>query len=71
MVREVMEGKELRQYVDGELPIPTEAELRREREEKAATGTDEATPGPSIISSTAGDGNGSPVSREAPVRPDL
>jgi cell division protease FtsH len=70
MEREVMEGKELRQYLAGERPVPGEVELEREREEKAASEA-EAKPGPAIIPSASGDGNGSGVPGEVPVRPDL
>jgi cell division protease FtsH len=33
--REVIEGSELRRYVDGDVPIPTQEELRQEAEKKA------------------------------------
>jgi hypothetical protein len=34
--REVIEGDELRRYVDGEIPVPTADELKRESAERLA-----------------------------------
>ena len=52
MAREVMEGKELKRYVDGEDPIPDEETLRREAAERSAESeTQEIKPGPAIIPS--------------------
>jgi cell division protease FtsH len=69
--REVIEGAELRQYLDGERPIPTKEELKREAQQKQAeevkNGTDKIPAGPDIIMSGAG--SASPT-QEIPVRPD-
>jgi cell division protease FtsH len=67
VTREVIEGKDLRQYVEGERPIPGEEELRREREERAIPQA-EAAPGPAVIPSAAGDREASPA--QVPSRPD-
>jgi cell division protease FtsH len=50
--REVIEGKQLRRYVDGEEPIPTKDELSKEAEQKReANGqTDHVPAGPELIS---------------------
>jgi cell division protease FtsH len=76
--REAIDGKELRQFVDGELPIPTRDELvrqgkeRREEEERVKV----AQPsGPSIIPAIRGDGASSasepePSAEQIPARPD-
>jgi cell division protease FtsH len=69
--REVIEGTELRQYLDGEKPIPTKEELKREAEQKQAedlkNGADKVPAGPDIIMSGAG--SASPT-QEIPV-PDV
>jgi cell division protease FtsH len=45
--REVMEGRELRRYVEGELPIPSSEDLARDRERRDREGHPAApTPGP-------------------------
>lgn len=46
--REVIEGKELRLYVDGEMPIPSKEELEREKEEDKRE-TEEIPPEPKIM----------------------
>ena len=70
--REVIEGAELRRYLDGEKPIPTKEELKRETErkqaEEARNGADKVPAGPEIIMSRAGD-SAAPT-QEIPVRPD-
>src|SRR5438105_5763995 len=56
--REAIDGKELRKFVDGELPIPTKEDLvqegleRREEERERAM---QPASGPSIISSLSGE----------------
>ncbi len=65
--REVIEGKELRRYVDGDLPIPTQEELRQEAAEKR-NGEQPMPKGPSLIASEASD-DAAPTA-EIPVRPD-
>ncbi len=75
MEREVMEGKELVQFLDGELPIPSEEQLRREREEKAATNgqdaKDQVKPGPAIIPSAPPvEVPSGSIGQEVPSRPD-
>jgi cell division protease FtsH len=66
--REVIEGKELRRYVDGDLPIPTREELRQEAEDKRNGEKTQAVPaGPRIIASAASDDG---ATAEIPVRPD-
>jgi cell division protease FtsH len=71
--REVIEGKELRRYVDGEVPIPTKEELERQSAERR---TEEAREkekeeaklaGPDLIPSRVSDR--APIV-ELPVRPD-
>jgi cell division protease FtsH len=75
--KEVIEGSELRRYVDGELPIPTQEELRQEAQQKASedgqgdkerrsTETQEIT-GPDIIASSPPE---TVPTREVPRRPD-
>ena len=67
MKREVLQGKELRDYVDGKVPIPDAAELQAEADEKRlaeANGHKEtAASGPSIIPSA-------PYGGDIPSRPD-
>jgi len=72
IAREVIEGKDLHAYVEGALPIPTAADLKREAEQKAAdngqNATQEIKPGPAIRPSA-------PVSESTlpdaiPARPD-
>ncbi|MFN2589227.1 MAG: ATP-dependent zinc metalloprotease FtsH [Actinomycetota bacterium] len=64
--REVIEGKELKAYLDGETPIPTQDELKREAKDRAAENGHKARtkvkPGPAIRPSAA--------TSEIPVRPD-
>jgi cell division protease FtsH len=66
--REVLDGQELRSYLDGERPIPTDAELKREADQKASdNGHKEPAkvkPGPVIRASAPSKGE------EIPVRPD-
>jgi hypothetical protein len=70
--REVIEGSELRKYLDGEKPIPTKEELKRDAQQKQAeeakNGGDKVPAGPEIILSRAGD-SAAPT-QEIPVRPD-
>ena len=72
--REVMEGKQLKAYVDGLVPIPTEEELAREMEEKAAENgqkeTQEVKPGPAIRPSAPPSESGLPEALVIPPRPD-
>ena len=65
--REVIEGKQLRRYADGEEPIPSKEELERESAEKrnGQTTTDKGSSGPAIIPSRAAE------TQELPARPDL
>jgi len=70
--REVIEGTELRQYLDGVKPIPTREELQREaqqRESENGQQADKVPSGPDIIMSPT---EGSTAStQEIPVRPDV
>jgi cell division protease FtsH len=75
--REVIEGTELRQYLDGEKPIPTREALKQETQERQAeekraeeekARTDKVPARPEIILSRA-DGSAAPT-QEIPVRPD-
>jgi cell division protease FtsH len=68
--REVIEGKELRRFVDGDVPIPSRDELKREAEEKR-NGQDKANEvptGPDLIASQVSDEAAPTI--EIPVRPD-
>jgi cell division protease FtsH len=75
--REVIEGTELRQYLDGQKPIPSKDELKQETREKRAeeqraeekkkAETDKVPAEPGIVL-TGGDGAG--TTQEIPVRPD-
>jgi cell division protease FtsH len=69
MEREVLDGKELKQYLDGEVPIPTDEDLKREAEQKAAENghkkEDKVMPGPAIRPSAPPG-----ATEEIPVRPD-
>jgi cell division protease FtsH len=86
MAREVVEGSDLKKYVDGELPIPSDEEIDREAAERAKRLAEEerirnerhvAPAGPEIVTNV-GDDNGldlprfpSPVSgADIPPRPD-
>ena len=68
--REVMEGEDLKRYLEGKEPIPTEAELEEEAKAKAASngqaGADHLASGPQIIPAGA---NESPYG--TPIRPDV
>ncbi len=70
--REVIEGSELRKYLDGDKPIPTKEELKQETQKKQAEEAkdraDKVPAGPEIILSRAGD-RAAPT-QEIPVRPD-
>jgi hypothetical protein len=70
--REVIEGSELRKYLDGVEPIPTKEELKRQTQQKQAEEAkdrgDKVPAGPEIILSRAGD-SAAPT-QEIPVRPD-
>jgi cell division protease FtsH len=67
--REVIEGKELRRFVDGDLAIPTRDELRQEAEDKRNGDKAAEMPrGPDIIPAASSDENAPPV--EVPIRPD-
>jgi len=70
--REVIEGTELRQYLDGERPIPTKEALQEETRQKRADekkAEDAKMPaGPEIIL-TPSEGSAAPT-QEIPVRPD-
>jgi cell division protease FtsH len=74
IAREVMEGKQLMAYVDGTVPIPTEEELKREMEDKAAENgqkeTQEIKPGPAITASAPPSESGLPEALVIPPRPD-
>jgi hypothetical protein len=66
--REVIDGEELRSYLDGEKAIPTDADLKREADQKASDNghkKEKVKPGPVIRASA-------PASKaeEIPVRPD-
>jgi cell division protease FtsH len=67
--REVLDGQELRSYLDGERPIPTDAELKREADEKTSDNghkkSSKVKPGPVIRASAPAD-----KAEEIPVRPD-
>jgi cell division protease FtsH len=71
--REVIEGRELRRYVDGEIPIPTREELRREveleraQEESKGKETERQISGPDLIPSRASE---AAPTMELPARPD-
>jgi cell division protease FtsH len=73
IAREVMDGKELRSYVDGVVPIPTKEDLERELQEKAAENgqrdTKEIHPGPAIRPSAPPSESELP-SPSIPSRPD-
>jgi cell division protease FtsH len=77
MHREVIEGKDLREYVEGKHPIPNEEDLKREVEEKLAGNghqkTDELPTGhtvvPNLPSPVGRPGPSSPT-EEIPARPD-
>src|SRR6266540_4714225 len=70
--REVIEGGELRKYLDGDKPIPTKEELKQETEKKQAEEAkdraDKVPAGPEIILSRAK--NSAAPTQEIPVRPD-
>jgi cell division protease FtsH len=67
--REVIEGKQLRRFVDGDLAIPTRDELRREAEDKRnGDMASEVLAGPDIISAAVSDDGASTTA--IPVRPD-
>jgi cell division protease FtsH len=70
--REVIEGSELRQYLDGEKPIPTKEALQEETRQKRAdekkAEEDKVPAGPEIIL-TPSEGAATPT-QEIPVRPD-
>jgi len=74
IAREVMEGKDLRAYVDGTTPIPTKDDLDRELEEKAAENgqkeTQEIKPGPAIRQSAPLSESEIPRPGPIPARPD-
>jgi cell division protease FtsH len=69
--REVIEGSDLRKYVDGELPIPTVEDLRREAERKASEDgqdqEDKVPASPDIIASAPPERR---PTQEIPARPD-
>jgi hypothetical protein len=68
--REVVDGDELRRYVEGKASIPTRHELQLEAEQKRSSngheGTDEIT-GPDLIASAP---SKSVPTQEVPARPD-
>lgn len=68
--REVIEGKQLRRYVDGDIPIPSKDELVRESLEKqnGQDKTETIVAGPDIIAT--GITEDSPSGEGVPVRPD-
>ena len=80
IAREVIEGDDLKRFVDGDEPIPTEEELdreiRRKRESNGQNGS--KGPGPSIIGSIPAPTGSAwpvdepriPVSDDIPPRPD-
>jgi cell division protease FtsH len=69
--REVLEGSVLRKYADGEVPIPTKEELRRESEAKRGSNghedTEQVTTGPDLLASAPGSWA---HTQEIPTRPD-
>jgi cell division protease FtsH len=69
--REVVEGSDLRQYLDGEKPIPTREEIQREAQRKRIENGQEAKvpSGPEIIL-TPSEGSAAST-QEIPVRPDV
>jgi cell division protease FtsH len=73
--REVIEGDELRKYVDGELPIPTPDELKRESAERKAAAEngkrngEKETTGPDLILASPPPVQELPAP-EIPARPD-
>ncbi|HEY3208914.1 MAG TPA: ATP-dependent zinc metalloprotease FtsH, partial [Actinomycetota bacterium] len=70
--REVIEGGELRRYLDGDKPIPTKEELKRETRQRQADEAkergDKVPADAEVIVSRAGD-SAAPT-QEIPVRPD-
>jgi cell division protease FtsH len=72
--REVIEGSELRLYLDGEKPIPTKDELQREAQQKRAEEgqdqTEKIPAGPDIILSRS-EGSAVSATQEIPLRPDV
>jgi cell division protease FtsH len=73
MAREVIDGKELKAFLDGSQPIPSEDELRRELQEKAEENghrqTEEIT-GPAILPSAPPAAAFPHPGSEIPARPD-
>ncbi len=73
IAREVIEGKDLHEYVEGSLPIPTEDDLKREVEQRASENgqqkTEEIHPGPAIRQSAPPSESGLPAPA-VPSRPD-
>jgi cell division protease FtsH len=65
--REVIEGKDLRLFVDGDLPIPTRDDLKRESLEKRNGETQEMPKGPDILAASFSEDE---APAELPVRPD-
>jgi hypothetical protein len=69
----VIEGTDLRQYLDGDKPIPTRDELqleaRQKRQEEQDGHKDEMPTGPDII--MARPEGSSAQTQEIPVRPDV
>ncbi len=71
--REVIDGKNLRDYVDGDVPIPTKDELAKEAAEKRSENGKEDAPipaGPQIVTSVHRDGLPVSLGEEIPARPD-
>jgi len=71
--REVIDGKNLRDYVDGDVPIPTKDELAKEAAEKRSENGKADGPipaGPQIVTSVHQDGLPVSLGEEIPARPD-
>jgi cell division protease FtsH len=73
IAREVIEGKDLQEYVDGTLPIPTQEDLELEVEQRTSDNgqqkTEEIHPGPAIRPSAPRSETGLPTPT-VPSRPD-
>ncbi len=72
--REVIDGKDLSDYVEGKVPIPTPAELEKEAAERRSEngqGAKGMVPsGPDIVAGSNDDGIPSGLGEEVPARPD-
>jgi hypothetical protein len=72
--REVIDGEALRSYLDGEVAIPGDEELKREAEQKTVDNGHKAEtkvkPGPAIRPSITPESDPAVSTQEIPVRPD-